>query len=332
MRRLVATSLAAIVLVGGGAPTNADASDEERVVTITDERVPEQSGLALSPSDPSLLYAINDSDNTAAVYAIDKRNGDVVGVTTIDGYTLSDTEALGVGSDGTLWVADIGDNAASRSDIALYAFSEPGRGDSTVTPKRYPLRYPNGPQDAETILVGPESRKVMLVSKGVTGGSVYAAPRPLRADRTNELRRVGRAHPPGLVTDGAFTPDGKRIVLRTYGSAIVYDAATWEETSSGDLPSQRQGESLTVAPDGESVLVGTEGLPSPIERVTLPEPESTQTPKAGERTGDDAASEDESRLLDLGLKVLGALLVVLVALVVWAVIAARRSRRRHHQS
>lgn len=328
MRAVAAGILAGALVVGVASPATSDARDGERVATITDERVPESSGLAASPSDPSLLYTVNDSDNTAAVYAIDASTGDVVGVTTIGGYTLGDTEALGVGSDGTMWVADIGDNGANRSDIALYAFPEPGRGDSTVTPTRYPLRYRSGPQDAETLLVGPKSRSIMVVSKGITGGTVYAAPRRLRADGPNVLRRVRRAHPPGLVTDGSFTPDGERVVLRTYGNAVVYDAATWDEAWAGDLPSQRQGESLTVEPDGESFLIGTEGLPSPILRIDMPQPERTNGAGVSEQADGAADSQDESRF-DLGLKVLGALAVVLLTLIGWIVVAARRSRRRH---
>ena len=145
---LLAVVLAALV------PAPAQADKAEPVVTITDDRIPESSGLAVSPSHPGLLYTLNDSDNAASVYAIDRRTGDVVGVTTLGDYALTDTEAIAAGADGTLWIGDIGDNSGSRHDVALYAIPEPGRGDSTVTPKRYPIRYPSGPQDAETVLVG----------------------------------------------------------------------------------------------------------------------------------------------------------------------------------
>ena len=329
MKVVAACLLAAALVVVGAAQSGASARDGERVATITDDRVPESSGLAVSPSDRSLLYTINDSDNTAAIYAIDRSTGDVVGETTVGGYDLSDTEALGMGSDGTLWVADIGDNSANRSDIALYAFPEPGRGDSTVTPTRFPLRYPNGPQDAEALLVKPRTHRILIVSKGVTDGSVYAAPRKLRADRPNDLRRVRRADAPGLVTDGSFTPDGDRVVLRTYGNVVVYDAQTWDETSSDGLPAQRQGESMAVDRDGKSILIGTEGLPSPILRVDLPQPDRTQPTEQEPKADDTAASKDEARLAT-GLKIVGALGVVLVVLVVWIIVAARRSRRRHH--
>ncbi|UPK74440.1 hypothetical protein MU582_18685 [Nocardioidaceae bacterium SCSIO 66511] len=331
MRRLALVAIAA-GLIATVAPAHAvgDRGDTERVTTITDERIAESSGLAISVDDPSLLYTINDSDNTAAVYAIDRGSGEVVGVTTLSGYDLADTEALGMGSDGTLWVADIGDNSGVRTDIALYALPEPGRGDSTVTPERYPLRYRGGAQDAEAVLVAPKSRRILIVSKGLVSGQVYRAPRRLRTGRPNVLRPVRGVRAPGIVTDGEFTPNGERVVLRTYGNAVAYDAKTWKETWSTGLPAQRQGESLAVEPDGKSFLIGTEGLPSPILRVDLPPPPEAK-PKSGSKSSESGASErtaDDESMLDLGIKILIGLGILLLVLVVWIVIAARRSGRR----
>lgn len=311
-------------------PAAASADHDRPVVTITDGRIAESSGLAVSPTNPRLLYTLNDSGNAPAVYAIDRRSGDVVGVTALSGYTISDTEAIGVGDDGTMWVADTGDNSGNRDDVALYAFPEPGRGDSTVTPDRYPLRYPSGSQDAETVLVGPGSHRVYVVSKGVLGGRVYRLPARPRIDRPNLLRPVHRAEVPGLVTDGSFTPDGSEVVLRTYENAVGYDARTWQETWSKSLPHQRQGESLTVDADGESFLIGSEGTPSQVLRVALPKQVEERSTRDERNRADDEAAADESRL-DVWLELLAGLVVLLVVLVGWVTVAARRSRRRHQQ-
>src|SRR5699024_8067299 len=122
---------------------------------------------------------------------------------------------------------------------------------------------------------------------------------------------VRAAQAPPIVTDGSFTPDGRRVVLRTYGSAVVYDASTWDELWSDDLPPQPQGESLTVEPDGDSFLIGSEGSPSTVLRLDLPEPERTQKPQTRERDHESDVSEAEADL-DLWLKVLAGLVVVLV--------------------
>ena len=68
-----------------------------------------------------------------------------------------------------------------------------------------------------------------------------------------------------------YLPDGARVILRTYTGVHVLDARTWKQTWSAAIPETRQSESLAAAADGTSVIVGSEGLPSPIMRITLPE-------------------------------------------------------------
>lgn len=241
-----------------------------RVSTITDARIEESSALVVSTRDPALAYTINDSGNAPRVFVVAIATGDVVGVTTLTGFTLVDTEALALDRDGQLMVADIGDNDGVRSSVALYALDQPGRGNHDVRPTRYRLAYSDGPQDAETLLSDPRTAAMYVVSKGLLGGEVHPVPSDLSTTRTTTLSTVPHVRVPVLVTDGDVTPDGSRVVLRNYLTAFAYDAATWKLTWSGALPRERQGESLAVEPGGRSFLVNTEGLPSPILRVTLP--------------------------------------------------------------
>ena len=110
--------------------------------------------------------------------------------------------------------------------------STPRDGEHRAT--RYPLTYPDGPHDAETLLVHPRTQRVFVVSKAVFGGTVYAAPRHLRPDQPNRLRAFARV--PGLVTDGAFFPDGRHVVLRTYGTASVFTFPAFELVGTVTLP------------------------------------------------------------------------------------------------
>ena len=73
----------------------------------------------------------------------------------------------------------------------------------------------------------------------------------------------------GLVTDGAFFPDGRRVLLRTYGTASAYTFPGFAPLGTVRLPSQPQGEGVSVAQDGR-VLVSSEGVRSPVLQVTLP--------------------------------------------------------------
>ncbi|MGH3424913.1 MAG: hypothetical protein ACRDO8_09300, partial [Nocardioidaceae bacterium] len=145
--------------------------------------------------------------------------------------------------------------------------------DQTVEPERYRLRYSDGSQNAETLLADPRTGAMYVVSKGFLGGQVYRLPDRLSKHDVNVMRPVAGAHAPALVTDGGFLPDGSGVVLRNYGHAFSYDPGTWQLRWSTALPAERQGESLAVERGGRSILVGTEGLPSPLLRVPLPDSE-----------------------------------------------------------
>jgi hypothetical protein len=247
----------------GAAPTRSAAAGV--VSTISDPRIVESSGLVLSNGHRDLAYTINDSGNAAVVYAIRVSTGKVVGTTQVTGGALLDTEALSIDNDGTLWIADTGDNNETRSDAALYALPEQGEGAHSVQARRYPVSYADGPHDVEALLINPNTNEKFLVSKDLLGGTVYPAD-SLKSGAVNTLTPLD-ADVPSLVTDGAFTPDGRHAVLRTYGSMRVYDAEDWKPLRTDSLPPQEQGE--TLATEEGSVLIGSEGAGSQLLRVRL---------------------------------------------------------------
>ena len=132
---------------------------------------------------------------------------------------------------------------------------------------RYTFTYPDGPHDAETLLVHPRTGRLFVVTKSVFGGTVYAAPgRPRAGGQPNRLKAFARVT--GLVTDGTFLPDGRRVVLRTYGTATVYTFPGFAPIGTVGLPQQRQGEGISVSRTGR-VLVSSEG---PAQRRARGEP------------------------------------------------------------
>lgn len=239
--------------------------------TLADERITESSGLAASVRHPGVLWTHNDSGDAARLYAVGP-DGSTLATLVLAGQEPRDWEAMtsDVVGGGTpvLYVGDIGDNSGSRTNgILVHRLEEPAvLADAEVPVVSYRLRYPEGPADAEALLVDPRSGGLVVVTKGLLGGGVYAAPVPLDADAPNVLSYLGAA--PGLVTDGAFLPDG-RIVLRGYDGM-------WVGTPEGGwgrrlpLPPSSQGESLAVAPGGAAVYVGSEGEGSPVWLVPLP--------------------------------------------------------------
>ena len=262
-------------------PTVAGAEDTV-AFTINDARITESSGLAVDP-EGNLYWTVNDSGDRGVAYGIGL-DGEVQGTLNFRAQP-QDVEAVAVHDD-RLYVADIGDNNRQRDSIRVYSFENPRANGLTVTYHAYDFQYPDGPQNAETLLVD-ESGRLFIVTKGQKA-SIYEAPLRPRRQGVNELKRVGAA--PSLVTDGTFLPGGERIALLTYNSVEVIDATSYEVVASAPIPDQPQAESLTLSLDEQSLLVGSEGKKSTVYSVPVPS-EATPTPTPGP-SGDPVSETD----------------------------------------
>jgi hypothetical protein len=297
------------------------------VFTFQDGAIDESSGLV---DAGSTVLTVNDSGDGPVVYVVDRSTGQTVGRTTYTDDEVVDVEALAAGPDDTLWVGDIGDNPWSRSSVAVYALPMPGPGDRTVESQRYDLVYEGGPRDAEALLVHPVTGRLHVVSKGLFGGQVFEAPRRLSAEKPNVLRPV--ADVDGLVTDGAFLPDGRFAALRSYSNLTILAADGWRNVQGMRLPDQDQGEGLAVGPEGDSVLLSTEGARTEVlalplseailDRVAAAEPARPDPPTPAEPARP-APSSDKG---DVGqvIVVAGGTVILVGGVVLW--LRRRQSR------
>ena len=272
VRRLlvVAVTLAAAGLVTARAveASSADATSAGDPVIVVDERITESSGLALSVRHPHTVWTVNDSGDSARVFAVDTRSGATVGVHTFDAR-VRDVEALAITPQGRMLVADIGDNGGSRDEVSIYWFDEPALGTTTARGGRtasWELAYPDGPHNAEALAVDPATGRTLVVTKESPGG-IYALPTSPSRQGVNLLTRVGTA--PDIATDAVFLPGGSGLAVRTYTSLVVLDTTTWRVASSQLLPLQPQGETVALAPGGMGLLVGSEGRNSQVLEVTV---------------------------------------------------------------
>ncbi|WP_425388712.1 hypothetical protein [Amycolatopsis jejuensis] len=292
---------AAFLLVGAVPAAASPPPSPETLCRITDKRIDELSGLV---SDGEHWYAINDGGSKVQVFVLD-RKCQVQKVLT-DPTDPYDVEDLARSSDGTLWLADTGDNRAKRDTVALLAL-KPGGG---VTTHR--LTYPDGAHDTEALLLD-QSGTPFLVTKDILGNAkVYkpattlASPGPTALQQVGSLRIHGTDTPGGpvgsfgsvLVTGGATSADGKVIALRTYTDAYVYAApdgdiaaALQREPVRIPLPNENQGEAIAFEPDGTLLSAG-EGSGQPMRAVknatslvtpteTAAQPPSSASPAPG---------------------------------------------------
>ena len=280
---VLAGGLAVVVVAGD--PAVAEEAAPAAVPTVrcavTDPRLAELSGLVVVGEQ---MLALADGGDQVAVYGLDS-SCSVTDVQTgpVDPY---DPEDLGVGPDGTVWVADTGDNDRRRATVALHVLRPDG------TSALHRLAYPDGAHDAEALLMAPDGTPY-LVTKEVLGSSgVYRPAGALVDGGTVALERVGTVNvtltgTPGgpvgragqlMITGGAVAADGSALALRTYTDAYVWPLQGSDVAGAltGDplripLPESPQGEAISFAADSGALVAASEGLPSEVTVVPLRE-------------------------------------------------------------
>ena len=146
----------------------------------------ELSGLAASRTHPGILYAHNDSGDTARFFAINDKAADHRG----DGFDGGDCGRLGRHRRGAMspgscvYLGDIGDNGLTRTEYTIYRVVEPDvlATDGSASPviyERFPFVYPDGKHNAETLLVHPvgQSLRRHQGQGGASRGLRIARPR-----------------------------------------------------------------------------------------------------------------------------------------------------------
>lgn len=342
-RRVVALLCTVLAVTIGTAPATAFA-DPTSGCMVTDSRITEGSGLL---SVPEGFRIVNDGGDTVVVYRLDAQC-QVTGVTTaaIDPF---DVEDLAIGPDGSLWVADLGDNTTSRANVAVVVLpDEPGQ----VTGILRRLTYPDGPHDAESLLVDDSGRAVVITKTFSGAVGIYRSVEPLDLTETGSsdpqpmenvgalaLRQTGTAGGPvgppvsNLMTTGA-AQCADRVVLRTYTDLYVWQS-TGEQgdpvvamTSTSPVviaaPAHAQGESVAITADCLRIFAHGEGVGVPIEMMPTPPVEAQSGTVVGEEPNTSATSDTDSTIRFV--IVAGGIIVLAAIGVWWSVRRARQLR------
>lgn len=313
-----------------GAPTPA------AVCTVSDKRLGELSGLA---ADADHWYAINDGGTKLNVFVLNRKcQVEKVITNPLDPY---DVEDLALGSDGTLWLSDTGDNNKTRATVAVTSMTVAGK--ATL----HRLTYPDGAHDTEALLLDRSGVPYLITKNPIGTADIYRPTGPLASPGPTPLEKVGSLHlsttdTPGgpiplvgsvLVTGAAATQDGSVVAIRTYTEAYLYAvpdgdllAALGREPVRIPLPDEKQGEAIAFEPDG-ALLSASEGVGEPIR--TVPGAAALVTPQRAEApagppspAGAAAAAKDKK-----GLPTMPAIIVT-VSVMILIVLLARRRRAR----
>ena len=260
---------------------------------VASTSVTELSGIGASRRTDGVLWVHNDSGDSPRVFAVGTDGSDL-GEYVLDGATARDWEdlAIGPGPDGAqtyLYVGDIGDNAAERASVQVYRAPEPVVTPTAGTPApqlvtgvaTLTLTYPDGPHDAEALLVDPRSGELFIVTKVQDGTApVFRAPANLADASTTALTQVGTVSL-GLgraVTAADVTPSGDVVALRTYFGVVLFPRpsgaplaeAFTQSPCSGAVASEAQGEALGFTRGGRGYLTASEGPTPELHRFKRP--------------------------------------------------------------
>jgi len=253
-------------------------------VKLEDARITESSGLAPSRSRAGVYYTHNDSGDSARVFAFDK-TGKTLATINLDGTNARDCEDMAsatIGGRSTFYLGDIGDNGEKRASILIYRFEEPKTlsGEMHAKPEIVELTYPDGPHNAETLLVHPTTGAIMIVTKTSKGASgIYALEGAATAGK-HVLKKVGTVEVSSLIkegklfTGGAWSPNARHIVLRTYLQAYEFevpsDGQWWKgQPTSISTPLELQGEAITYSTDEDRLLTSSEGKPCVVNQIAI---------------------------------------------------------------
>lgn len=257
---------------------------------LNNKEMDETSGIAASSINKDIYYVHNDSGDTSRFFSITPQ-GELKATIYFTGdkslrLAVQDCEDIAVGpgplkGKSYVYLGDIGDNNGSRKYLTVYRFEENTLwSKDTVThatPVPIHLRYPDGPKDAETLMVDPIEKLLYIVSKRSDTVAIYTSPLNYKANDTVTLTKRTKLFFPGFkpfkwITAGDISKDGQQILLKSYEKVYYWkrlpNEHAWDAMArkAKELPytMEKQGEAVGFTPDGKGYYTTSEGVFSPI--------------------------------------------------------------------
>ncbi|MEO7538591.1 MAG: hypothetical protein ABIV21_01055 [Pyrinomonadaceae bacterium] len=281
-----------------GAPPSGTATTEYLSPEITGKietpEVEESSGLAASLCQPDVLWTHNDAGDGPYLYAI-STEGKHLGTWKVRDADNDDWEDIDEFKDAAgkcyIFIGDIGNNKEDRNELTIYSVAEPvisaGGASSnskqpleTVPAESFKFKYPDKPNNAETMMVHPTTRDIYVLTKREKGASGIYKLKPafgstVVAEKVGELSVP--SFPVGLLTGGAISPNGRRVVLCDYQSGYElvlpdgesnFDSIWRQQLTVVNLGKRRQGEAITYGADGNAIYATSENKNPPLTKVS----------------------------------------------------------------
>jgi len=206
----------------------------EIVGSIDAPEIPESSGIVESRKYPGVFWTHNDSGNPAEVFAI-TRSGKLLMKFSIRAANV-DWEDIAIDDAGHLYLADIGDNSRTRTQIQVYRIAEPDprmRANTLVPDRIYQLTYPQQAFDAESLFLLGDDGYIISKNRDMSPAMIYRF----------SLKRFGAPQTMAKVIDlptrfpvtaADVSRDGKQLAIMTVAGPSVFQI-------DGDVSNVRRG-------------------------------------------------------------------------------------------
>lgn len=264
---------------------------------LQNKAMDEISGIAASGINDDIYYVHNDSGDTSRFFAI-RSDGELVNTLFFKGdknakQGVEDCEDIAVGPGPSVgksyvYLGDIGDNTSCRVYLTVYRFEEKkdwAEPNSTHRAYGVPihLKYPDGPKDAETLMVDPVDKLLYIVSKRRDSVKVYTSPLIFKPNDTVTLTKRCTLFFPGYrpfkwITAGDISKDGTQVLLKNYEKVFYWQREpkehVWETMKRKyhtlTYTMEKQGEGIAFTPDGKGYYCVSEGVFTPIYYYNIP--------------------------------------------------------------
>lgn len=276
-----------VILFAGAYAWHKFIASEIRVTgQLKNKQLNEVSGIAASGIFKDIYYVHNDSGDTSRIFSISP-DGKLKNTIYFNGdpketLGVGDCEDIAVGpgpmaGKSYVYVGDIGDNYAGRKYISIYRLAEnpAWTKDSLIKATAIPLhlKYPDGPKDAETLMIDPIEKLICIVSKRKDTVGVYTTPLNYKPNDTVVLTKRCKLFFEGIkplkwITAGDISKDGRQILLKNYEKVYYWQRTPkehiWQvmQNPPRELPyqSEKQGEAIGFTPDGKGYYTISEGV------------------------------------------------------------------------
>ncbi len=196
----------------------------------------EVSGIVKSRAYENTFWVHGDSGTPDRIYAINE-DGDIISNdkdyrgAKVKGAKNLDWEDIALGENGTIILADIGNNCECRDDLKIFILEEPNPKDDEVEVLReYAVSYPErddwfgrlmrSSYNAEAVF--QVDGTIFILTKQPRKTLLFKLDQPVEGEQ-NILVLVDSMETRQYVTAADISPDGKQVAILTYEQLMVFE-------------------------------------------------------------------------------------------------------------